>query len=86
MEKVLFDWSYKIVKTGESDWLTFAILYCEWEEINLRFKLKNLDKVIEYIRDRFWNRSRSRNPVTWVPEERPLKLWLKSPNCKLFYR
>lgn len=84
MEKVLFDWPFKIIEEWRSWWLTFARIVFEWEEIYVKFKQSNVWKIIDCIREWFWNRSKLINPITNVPEERPLKQHLKY-NWKLFY-
>lgn len=85
-EVVLYNWPFKIVEDWKHWWLTFAKIVYEWKEVPIRFKLTNLEKIVDYICERFWHRNKIINPITQVPEERPLKQHLKNPDCRLFYR
>ena len=85
-EKIFFDWPFKIIKTWEAWWLTFAKIVFNWNNTTIRFKLNKLDNVIEYIQRRYWRQWKLVNPITWLKEERSLKQHLKYNNEHLFYR
>ena len=85
-KNVLFDWPFKIVEISKSWWLTNAKIVYEWEEISIRFKLTNLWKIVEYIRERFWRKWKCYNSITGAYETQPLKQHLKDPDCNLFCR
>ena len=74
-EKILFDWPFKIIKSWEAWWLTFAKIVFNWNDTIIRFKPNNLESVIKL----FDNKENFK-------EELPLKQYLKNNNENLFYR
>jgi len=85
-EKILFDWPFKIIKSWEAWWLTFAKIVFNWNDTIIRFKPNNLESVIICIQRRYWRQGKLSNPITWLKEELPLKQYLKNNNENLFYR
>ena len=90
MEKVLRDWPYKIIMYDKKWSLIFAIVQCPWQdEFIIRFREKNLQKIIDHIDDRYYKRAK----YYWRDEEKvkfmldwPLKQWCKYNKSSLFLR
>lgn len=83
--KVLHDSLYRIEEHNVYPWwIIFWKLYYMWEEINIRFKEKNLNNIINYIQYLIvkWNRLNKQNSI----EKITLKDMLKNSNKKYFYR
>jgi hypothetical protein len=53
MDEMLFDWPFKIQMYNKRWSLIFATVSYNDEECIIRFKYKNLQKVIDYIRQRY---------------------------------
>lgn len=81
----LYNWAFKINKIWESWNIIFWEIVYEWQNVNIRFNIENLQKIIKYIWDWFWNRNKIINPITNLPEERLLKQHLKYNADNLFY-
>lgn len=83
--KLLYDSLYRIEEHNVYPWwIIFWKLYYMWEEINIRFKEKNLNKIINIIQLSIVNMNRlnKKNPI----EKVTFKDILKNSNTKYFYR
>ena len=76
MDKELYHWPFKIIQYDKKSTLIFATLTFEWEEFIIRFREKNLEKIIEYIY-RWYRKRGSENMPT-------LKQRVKCKDNKLF--
>ena len=78
MNKILCDHPFQIIQYDKISTLIFAELKFENEHFIIRFKEKNLEKIIEYIYE--WYRKRN-------DEDTPtLKQRVKFKDNKLFFR
>lgn len=71
MNEMLFDWPFKIQMYNRRWNLIFATVSYDWEECTIRFKWKNLTKVIEFVRE--WYRDKQKNSDEYYPLKQYLK-------------
>lgn len=77
MNKVLYDHPFQIIQYDKISTLIFATLTFEDEEFIIRFREKNLEKIIEYIYEWYWKRDKEDTPT--------LKQRVKCRDNKLFF-
>lgn len=78
MNEMLYDWPFKIQMYNKRWTLIFATVSYNWEEFSIRFKLKNLEKIIEYIREWYWMIQKEKDCPTlkqYVKNNSVLFLW-----------
>ena len=77
MEKELYNGPFRIIQYDKISTLIFATLTFEEEEFIIRFRAKNLEKIIEYIYEWYWKRDKEDTPT--------LKQRVKCRDNKLFF-
>ena len=76
MEKTLYNGPFRIIQYDKISTLIFATLTFENEEFIIRFRQKNLEKIIEYIYEWYRKRGSGDSPT--------LKQRVKCRDNKLF--